>query len=316
MMLLNNKIRSALKNKILLLVHHHADVDSVSSAIGLQLIFEEAVICASDGVSSHGQKIADAYNIEIMRETPEVWDGTVIALDSPNPEHCGPIPKAKQIIVVDHHTKIEGWPEGTDIIHKPSRTSTAEIILDILKEMNVEINKKCATILLSGIYTDTGQFRHANKDTFIAAGELTKAGAEPQEVINILDSERPMAQKVTFLKAAQRTKWRQEGKWIIAQSFVGSFESGAARLLIVLGADIALVASGNKNGKMRLSTRASNRIVSNGFNLTTILEKITEINGGSAGGHPGAAGYNGKGDPEAISEIARQKCAEKIRQLP
>jgi len=46
------------------------------------------------------------------------------------------------------------------------------------------------------------------------------------------------------------------------------------------------------------------------------IEVIAEINGGSAGGHPGAAGYNGKGDPEAISEIARQKCVDSIRQLP
>ena len=118
------------------------------------------------------------------------------------------------------------------------------------------------------------------------------------------------------MKAAQRMKWRQEGKWLIAQSFVGSFESGSARLMIVLGSDIALVASGNKKGEMRLSTRASNRIVSEGLNLTKILEEIAEINGAAAGGHPGAAGYNGKGDPEAISEIARQKCVDSIRQLP
>ena len=40
------------------------------------------------------------------------------------------------------------------------------------------------------------------------------------------------------------------------------------------------------------------------------------MNGGSAGGHPGAAGYNGKGDPEAISNIAKQNCIDSIRQLP
>ena len=111
-------------------------------------------------------------------------------------------------------------------------------------------------------------------------------------------------------------KWIQHGKWIIATSIVGSFESGSARHLIVLGADIALVGSSKKNGEMRLSTRASNRIVSQGFNLTEILEKICEVNDRSSGGHPGAAGYNGKGDPEAISEIARQKCIDAIRQLP
>ena len=315
-MLLNDKIKEAFEDELLLLVHHHADVDSIASAIGLNSVFENSTICASDGISSHGQKIANTIDVKIMEKPPDSWDGTVIALDSPNPEHCGPVPSAKQIVVIDHHTKIEGWPKGTEIIHQPQRTSTAEIILEVIKELKKEITKTCATALLSGIYTDTGQFRHANRETFTAASDLAQAGAEPQEVINILDSERPMIQKTTFLKAAQRMKWIQEGKWLIAQSIVGSFESGSARLLIVLGADIGLVASGNKKGEMRLSTRASNRIVSKGLNLTTILEEIADMNGGSAGGHPGAAGYNGKGDPEAISEIARQKCIDTIRQLP
>tara|TARA_B110000014_G_scaffold65940_1_gene45003 strand:- start:652 stop:1599 length:948 start_codon:yes stop_codon:yes gene_type:complete len=315
-MLLNDKIKKAFDNDLLLIVHHHADVDSIVSAIGLNSVFENSTISASDGISSHGQKVANIIDVEIMEKPPETWDGTVIALDSPNPEHCGPIPKANQIVVIDHHTKIEGWPKGTEIIHQPQRTSTAEIILDVIEELGLDITTKCATALLSGIYTDTGQFRHANRETFTAASKLAKAGADPQEVINILDSERPLIQKTTFLKAAQRMKWIQEGKWIIAQSIVGSFESGSARLLIVLGADIALVSSGNKKGEMRLSTRASNRIISQGFNLTTILEKIADINGGSAGGHPGAAGYNGKGDPEAISNIAKQNCIDSIRQLP
>ena len=236
-MLLNEKIRNAFKDELLLLVHHHADVDSIASAIGLNTIFENSTICASDGISSHGQKVASTVDIQIMEKPPEIWEGTVIALDSPNPEHCCPVPEAKQIIVIDHHTKIEGWPEGTEVIHQPQRTSTAEIILEVIKELELEITETCATVLLSGIYTDTGQFRHANKETFSAASDLAKAGADPQEVINILDSERPMIQKTTFLKAAQRMKWRQEGKWLVAQSFVGSFESGSARLLIVLGAD-------------------------------------------------------------------------------
>jgi hypothetical protein len=40
------------------------------------------------------------------------------------------------------------------------------------------------------------------------------------------------------------------------------------------------------------------------------------MNGGSAGGHPGAAGYNGKGDAEAITEIAKQESISIIRKLP
>lgn len=315
-MLLNKKIKDALNDNLLLLVHHHADVDSIGSAIALKTVFQDSTICATDGISSHGQNISRITNQDIMSKPPKKWDGTVVALDSPNPEHCGPIPEAKQIIVIDHHSKIEGWPENTEIIHQPERTSTAEIILEVINELKMNINKMCATVLLAAIYTDTGQFRHAKNSTFNSASQLCDFGADPQEIITMLDQERPMNQKTTFLKAAQRMKWSQEGKWIIATSIVNSFESGSARLLIVLGADIAIVASGEKNGEMRISTRASNKIVSKGLNLTTILEEISDINGGSAGGHPGAAGYNGEGDPEAMSEIAKQKSILKIKQLP
>ena len=314
-MLLNDSSKKLFEKKLLLLIHHHADVDAVSSAIALQTVFKEAVICAPDGVSSHGQKVADVNEIEILTESPKEWSGTVIALDSPNPEHCSPVPKSKHIIVIDHHTKIEGWPDGTEIIHQPNKTSTAEIIIQIIAELGLDINKKCANVLLAAIYTDTGQFRHANNETFSSAGILCNNGAEPQEVINLLDSERPLIQKVTFLKAAQNMKWIQHGKWIIATSIVGSFESGSARHMIVLGADVAIVGSSKKNGEMRLSTRASNQIVSKGFNLTKILERICEINEGSAGGHPGAAGYNGTGDTEAIIEIAKQESINKIREI-
>ena len=314
-MLLNEKIKESLKDDLLLLIHHHADVDSVASAIALKTVFKNATISASDGISVSGRNIANMTEEEILEEPPAKWNGTVIALDSPNPDHCGPVPEAKQIVVIDHHDKIVGWPRGTEFIHLPQKTSTAEIIFLFIKELGMEVNKHCATVLLSAIYTDTGQFRHANNETFNVASELCDAGADPQEIINILDRERPLAQKTMFLKAAQRMKWIQEGKWIIATSLVGSFESGSARLLIVLGADVSIVASENKKGEMRLSTRASNRIVSDGFNLTKALEKVENINGGSAGGHPGAAGYNGKGDAEAITEITKQECISMIREL-
>ena len=246
--LLNDKIKTNLKEKLLLLVHHHADVDAISSAIALHSVLENSTICASDGISSHGQKIAKVANCKIMETPPKKWDGTVIALDSPNPEHCGPLPDTNNIVVIDHHTRMGKWPEGTDIIHLPQKTSTAEIVFEIIEELELKLTTEYATILMCGIYTDTGQFRHANRETFNIASKLCDAGADPQNVINILDSERPLIQKTTFLKAAQRMKWMQEGKWIIANSVVNSFESGSARLMIVLGADIALVASENKKG--------------------------------------------------------------------
>ena len=133
--LLNDKIKTNLKDKLLLLVHHHADVDAISSAIALHSVLENSTICASDGISSHGQKVASIANCDILERPPDKWDGTLIALDSSNPEHCSPLPEAENILVIDHHNKMGGWPEGTEIIHLPQKTSTAEIVFEIIKEL-------------------------------------------------------------------------------------------------------------------------------------------------------------------------------------
>ena len=135
--LLNDKVKAFLEQKLLLLVHHHADVDAISSAIALQSVLNNSTICASDGISSHGQKIASVANCEIMETPPEKWEGTVIALDSPNPEHCGPLPDTDNIIVIDHHTKMGDWPESTEKIHLPQKTSTAEIVFEIIKDWSL-----------------------------------------------------------------------------------------------------------------------------------------------------------------------------------
>ena len=88
-MLLNDNSRKLFEKKLLLLIHHHADVDAVASAIALQTVFKDAVISAPDRVSSHGQKIAEFNEAEILMGSPEEWGGTVVVLDSPNPEQIG-----------------------------------------------------------------------------------------------------------------------------------------------------------------------------------------------------------------------------------
>ena len=64
--LLNKKIRTVFQGELLLLLHHHADVDCIASAIALESVLENATICASDGISSHGQKIASKVNSKIL----------------------------------------------------------------------------------------------------------------------------------------------------------------------------------------------------------------------------------------------------------
>ena len=81
--------------------------------------------------------------------------------------------------------------------------------------------------------------------------------------------------------------------WIIAFSFVSSYEASAARSLMQLGADVAIVIMKNKD-----ETRISFRTTSEFIQKTTIslAKDIIPIFisnfGGNGGGHDGACGYN------------------------
>ena len=140
-------------------------------------------------------------------------------------------------------------------------------------------------------------------------------GGEPRQAMVLLDRVRPQQQRTMFLKAAQRLKFSQEGKWLLATTRTGSFESGTARLMVALGADVALAASGNKKGQVRISSRASSTAIEAGLNLTQLLEALADEQDGSAGGHPGAAGFQAQGDPDALLAMAQQGCVAQLKSL-
>ena len=308
-------LEAALVRELLLLVHHHADADSVGCAIALAAAFPGARISATDGVSAAGKVMAERLDVEIEPKPPASWDGTVVVVDTSNPEHCAPLPTCRSVVVIDHHQTAGEWPVETLLLHEPEAKSTAEIVARLLQELGVELTPVMALPLLAGVYADTGHFRHASSDSFAVAHTLAAAGGEPRQAMVLLDRVRPQQQRAMFLKAAQRLKFSQEGKWLLATTRTGSFESGTARLLGARGADVALAASGNKKGQVRLSSRASSAVIEAGLNLAQLLETLADEQGGSAGGHPGAAGFQAQGDPDALLAMARQGCVAQLRTL-
>jgi len=91
--------------------------------------------------------------------------------------------------------------------------------------MGAPIMRRTAFALLSGIITDTGNFRHASSDSFKAVAELMDlSGIEYNEVIELLSSvPQDVSMRIAFLKAAQRCVIERVEGWIIVHSNVNSF---------------------------------------------------------------------------------------------
>jgi phosphoesterase RecJ-like protein len=81
------------------------------------------------------------------------------------------------ILNFDHH------PDNTNFgmvnVVDPETSAVAELIYYFLKSGEVEIDKDIATCLLTGIFTDTGGFKHANTSSraLETAAQLLKKGA-------------------------------------------------------------------------------------------------------------------------------------------
>ncbi|OIR16600.1 MAG: hypothetical protein BEU04_01280 [Marine Group III euryarchaeote CG-Bathy1] len=307
------KLKEAFEKRKLIILHHNADVDCVGSAIGIYHTLKECQISLSNGINSGGKSIMEKSGVEYLQTPPEKWDGTVIVLDTGEPERCAPLPKAEKFVIIDHHQKIGSWGANDTIISFPDKTSTAEIVFEMIKYIEEPISDLSLNPLLAAIYADTGSFRYANENSLKIASEICNLGAEPQKAMELLNREVKEDERIALLKGMQRMKWTNERKYVICTSFVNAYTSNVAKNMIRMGADIGIVFSENKKGEVQLSTRCSLKAKEGGINLAKILKNVNSSFGGSTGGHIGAAGMKGMGDGEALTEMVKQECVRIIK---
>jgi len=97
-----------------------------------------------------------------------------------------------EIVIIDHHRKKEE-PEGISWID-PRKSSASEMVYDLIRAMDLEITPAMASNIYMGIFGDTGGFIHSNTTpkVFKTAYELTKAGADPNQIAYKLKKSRSL----------------------------------------------------------------------------------------------------------------------------
>lgn len=113
-------------------------------------------------------------------------DVLVIALDCGDMKRLGTYgPRLRAIhpfMVIDHHRGNNGFGDVDWI--EPHRSSTGEMIFDLVDTMGVGLSGNAATCLYTAIITDTGSFRYASTSshTYRIAARLVEYGAQPGEI--------------------------------------------------------------------------------------------------------------------------------------
>lgn len=116
---------------------------------------------------------------------------------------------AKKIINIDHHKSNKYFGDINYVLEEYS--SSAEIVYDIIKELELPMNKEIATMLYIGIDTDTGRFMYSSTtdETMQKISKLMSYGIDINEINiklyrsmskNIFDLYKLAINKINFYK--------------------------------------------------------------------------------------------------------------------
>ena len=299
---LNLWISSAIqRGAIAILTHRNGDMDTVGSACAMANIIGSPARACGIHLSTIARAVVKKTHSDFMVIDSEkiAWPrnlGGIIIVDAAGPSQVGielpDVPKC----IIDHHSAGEPFELNVDDLYINWNTnSTAEIILQWAESVDDErIDAASRQLLLAGIVTDTGRFRHANADALLAAGRLASAdGIQFSEFIEEMESvELNTSQRVAIAKALSRVETLDTGRWFLSHTRAGTNEGIVARSLISAGADIALVCR-RQHGQTRLTARATAKSTAAGLHLGEMMERMVQRSGGEGGGHAGAAGWTG-----------------------
>lgn len=308
--------------RVLILGHPHPDPDAVGSMIALGDILDslgaEVVLGVPSNFSRLSRSVLDLVDQEIETD-PVLEADLVVVLDTSGWGHLkeyGERVKNEEfedVVFIDHHRPDEETRKSVDkYLVEEDVTSTTELVVRLAEELDFELDSDLATLMLTGIISDTGHFKFANSDTFEAVTSLLRQGASYRRALDSLEIEEDPSKRVAMLKAARRMDIHKAyGRWI-AFSDVGAYESDAASLFLKAGADVSLVAS--VDDEVRMSGRARSGLASEtNLHLGELMSDLADRFGGTGGGHAGAAAMTVRGDLEEVKEVALEKLKKMLK---
>ena len=166
-------------DNILLLSHKNPDGDTVGSAGGLMHALKKlgkncAVACNDEIPQKY-----DFLNLDIFKG--QFIPDCIVAVDVADTKLLGEkmAEYADNIdLCIDHHPSNTGYAKM--VCCDGALPAAAQLVLQVVQAMGVELDESIANCLYTGLMTDTGCFKYAatTSATHIAAAKLLDAGAE------------------------------------------------------------------------------------------------------------------------------------------
>lgn len=165
-------------NRILILTHHNPDGDTLGSAFGLQRALDrlekQSVVLCSDPFPAKFSYFTENRELDFE---PDL----IVAVDIADTQLLGEdlFSYADRVdLCIDHH--LSNTHYAKELCLSVKAAATAEIMVEIIKDMGLSLSPEISDPLYTGIATDTGCFKFSNTtgNTHRIAAELIESGAD------------------------------------------------------------------------------------------------------------------------------------------
>ncbi len=192
-------------DNVLIMGHRYGDFDSFGAAIGVARIAITCGVKVNIAVELHDKNLEPC--IKMMQNSDEYaqmfvdnadgldlvgQDTLLVLVDHNDPgraQFADIASKVNNIVVIDHHRKVDTFHESVKLYYvEPSASSACELVTEMLESAISSQNllKEEADMMLAGVLLDTKQFtRNTGTRTFGAAQYLRGAGANPTDVYSL-----------------------------------------------------------------------------------------------------------------------------------
>jgi bifunctional oligoribonuclease and PAP phosphatase NrnA len=297
--------------RITAICHENPDADTMAGAIAVVLMARRlgkaAEIVSADGIPP---ALGFLPLADEVRHRPELDPDLAVICDAATLERVGRIARDEadwfagaRVLNVDHHVSNNGY--GDLNLVDPHASATCEVLVGLADALDIEIDAKLATALLTGIVRDSHGFADGSTtgDTLRTTARLVDAGAPLAQIHRTILAELPYPTMALWARMLATMGEAAGGRVVYAQLTQRMLDEtgteqhdadGLAEFLSqVKGAQVALLLRETGPDATRLSVR-----VIDGVDATRIVAPF------GGGGHARRAGCTVAAPlPDATSQV-------------
>ena len=310
--------------RFLLATHENPDGDALGSLAGMQLVLaalgKDAVAYMAPGEFPLPYEYRFIQVENLVTEPPDdLEQRTIVFLDCGNIDR-NPADSLKRegahILNIDHHHDNTQFGTVNHVV--PEASCTAEVIWDLMKDLDVELTQPIAEALYVGLVTDTGKFMYENTgpQAHEMAAELIDAGVDVHAIYRRIFEGVPQGKLELLARGLTNVERFDDGLLTLthlssedyaATGADPSYSEGVVDHLRALeGTAVAGLVrdlpAGDGEQRRKVSLRATDDRVD--------VSAIARAQGG--GGHRRAAGFSTTMDYPQLVEVLRASLAEQL----